>query len=142
MEYEVIAHHGVKGQKWGVIRDRVSKAKSSAEESKASKARTSEWQSAYKRRGKMTDAELEYSVSRLRLENEFKRQVNDASGANSNRMLKSAQFVQNAASIVLNTSKAANPMANMVLTGLRAAAYAHNAYKKRNGNVYSESYPR
>lgn len=79
---DVISHHGVKGQRWGVRRAKsnVSKAStnpktnSSAKElSKASTARERSWKTSYKKRGQMSNDQLKKQVDRLRLESEFKR---------------------------------------------------------------------
>lgn len=88
---ETLQHHGVKGMRWGVRKKRTSsssgkskkekklskKDKKNAEkahksnEKKRSSSRSAAWRKVYENRGRMTDAELNRAVQRLRLENEL-----------------------------------------------------------------------
>lgn len=81
-ENEILMHHGIKGQKWGVRKaTRVagggtgSKPRSSIGASVqthyANKARAKQWRSQYNNRGKMSTEELRRAVNRLNLENQF-----------------------------------------------------------------------
>lgn len=88
-EYEILEHHGVKGMKWGVRRDRkgggIKKAASSFKKSRAltkeSRKRERSWSKAYKKRGRMSDDELRNALNRLRMENEFARLATEATAS-------------------------------------------------------------
>lgn len=62
-------HHGVKGQKWGVRRKLTQKSES--------RKREKSWNDKYEKRRDMSTKDLEATVKRLRLENEFGRLVKD-----------------------------------------------------------------
>ena len=88
---DIIEHHGVKGQRWGVTRKGT---RSSVHErramNKASKQRSKSWKTVYKNRGKLSDNELKNSVNRLRMENELGRLAKEANKSSSSQIGKQA----------------------------------------------------
>lgn len=73
---DTLEHYGVKGMKWRQRRAEariVKKARKKAE--KQSIKTGEEWDMKYKKRSNMTDDEIEAATKRLRLENEFAKQV-------------------------------------------------------------------
>lgn len=81
-ENEILMHHGIKGQKWGVRkatrvagngkRPRGQSSISNYFQTKnANKARAKQWRSQYNNRGEMSTEELRRAVYRLNLENQF-----------------------------------------------------------------------
>ena len=94
-ENEILMHHGIKGQKWGVRKaTRVaggsagSKHRSSigayVQTRSANKARAKQWRSQYNNRGKMSTEELRRAVNRLNLENQFDAATKQAMASSSN----------------------------------------------------------
>lgn len=73
---DIIEHHGVKGQRWGV-RKRVSSIRSSERNKKSSDAARSQkkWKSTYANRSKMSTKELQEAVNRLNLENQLAQNI-------------------------------------------------------------------
>lgn len=73
---DIIEHHGVKGQRWGV-RKRVSSIRSSTRNNKSSDAARSQkkWKSTYANRSKMSTKELQEAVNRLNLENQLSQSI-------------------------------------------------------------------
>lgn len=69
---EILEHHGIIGQKWGVKR-RIAKA-----QAKASTDREKSWKDSYEKRSSMTTAQLRSKVNRLQLENQYKQEVEKA----------------------------------------------------------------
>lgn len=97
MAYDYLEHHGVKGQKWGVRRTVAQLKRSSA-----SRAREKSWQDEYNKRGSMSNADLKRKLERLKLENEFKRNMVEA---RSNPRVKEAkEWLNAAAGITKNVS--------------------------------------
>lgn len=75
---DIIEHHGVKGQRWGVrkIRKRVSSAIDSKKATaKSDNEARAKYSSTYAKRSKMSDADLKKSVERLELENRLGKAV-------------------------------------------------------------------
>ena len=80
---DVIEHHGVKGQRWGVRRRKVSSGYESSgsrrEERKRQKSATiqsqEKWNKTYANRRSMTDKELQQALNRINMENQLARQV-------------------------------------------------------------------
>ena len=91
---DIIEHHGVKGQKWGVRRKAAKAARVAAKvQKKDSVARAKSWNKAYQTRSKMSDSELRSAVNRLQLENQFAQQAAIASaGATSSGKKYIARF--------------------------------------------------
>lgn len=73
---EIIEHHGVKGQRWGV-RKRISSLGSGKAKRKSSDAASSQkkWKSTYANRSKMSTKELQDAVTRLNLENQLSQSI-------------------------------------------------------------------
>lgn len=65
-------HHGVMGMKWG---KRKAKFQASKANRKARKEYNKEWQSSYKDRHTLSDAELRQKVNRLQMESNYARLV-------------------------------------------------------------------
>lgn len=78
MGYTTLQHHGVKGMKWG-IRKKIKKASQKRKRrkklEKQSRKTANDWAYKYADRSKMSTDDLRKSVDRLRLENEFAKQV-------------------------------------------------------------------
>lgn len=68
---DFIAHHGVKGMKWGVRHD-TTKSSAKKANKKASKAKASEARTASKNRKILTDEELDRRITRLEKERRLK----------------------------------------------------------------------
>ena len=73
---DIIEHHGVKGQRWGVRR-RVSTSGPEKKKSHSSDAATSQkkWKKTYANRSKMSTKELQEAVTRLNLENQLSQSI-------------------------------------------------------------------
>ena len=74
MYEDYLYHHGVKGMKWGVRRDRVRTGKSSTRKSARSekRAQNRERKQASKNRRNLSDAELNQRINRLEKERKLK----------------------------------------------------------------------
>ena len=95
-----IAHHGVKGQRWGVKRkgSAVSSSVLNRKLSAQSTARESAWKDKYLQRSSMSTKELKKNVDRLNLENQFKQAVSQASPT---RVSAGKKFISSVASKVI-----------------------------------------
>ena len=73
---DIIEHHGVKGQKWGV-RTRVKSALGTKKKSTSPTAKQTQvkWKKTYANRGKMSDKDLQAAVNRLNLENQLSQSI-------------------------------------------------------------------
>ena len=73
---DIIEHHGVKGQRWGVRR-RVSVSGSVKKKISSSDAAASQkkWKKTYANRSKMSTKELQDAVTRLNLENQLAQNI-------------------------------------------------------------------
>lgn len=73
---DVIEHHGVKGQRWGV-RTRIKSALGTKKKSTSPTAKQTQvkWKKTYANRGKMSDKELQAAVNRLNLENQLAQSI-------------------------------------------------------------------
>ena len=111
----ILQHHGVKGMKWGVRKDRVKKPGRGLKSMNESAKRERDWKYQYRERGVLSDNELRDVVNRLRLENEFAKLSGEASKGQ-RKMAKS--FIKNASSIAMN-DKTKQAMASVVGAGLR-----------------------
>ena len=80
---DTLEHFGVKGMKWGKRRAKARMAKKARKKAeKQSKKTDEEWNVKYKKRSDMTDDEISAATKRLRLENEFAKQVAQSSKTN------------------------------------------------------------
>ena len=85
---DTLEHYGVKGMKWGKRRAKARMAKKARKKAeKQSKKTDEEWAVKYKKRSDMTDDEISAATKRLRLENEFAKQVAQSSKTNQNTKL-------------------------------------------------------
>ena len=85
---DTLEHFGVKGMKWGKRRAKARMAKKARKKAeKQSKKTDEEWNVKYKKRSDMTDDEISAATKRLRLENEFAKQVAQSSKTNQNAKL-------------------------------------------------------
>ena len=85
---DTLEHFGVKGMKWGKRRAEARMAKKARKKAeKQSKKTKEEWDVKYKKRSDMTDDEISAATKRLRLENEFAKQVAQSSKTNKNTKL-------------------------------------------------------
>ena len=89
---DTLEHYGVKGMKWGKRRAEARMAKKARKKArkkaeKQSKKTDEEWTVKYKKRSDMTDDEVQAATKRLRLENEFAKQVAQSSKTNQNTKL-------------------------------------------------------
>ena len=76
---DTLEHIGVKGMKWGKRRAKIKAAKKARRKVETMSRKTSsEWSTKYHQRAKMSDDELAKSVNRLRLENEFGKQISSS----------------------------------------------------------------
>lgn len=72
---DYLEHHGVKGMKWGVRRQRRKELRSFK---KSSKKMAKKQKAEYYKRDTMTNADLQKRIERLRLENEYHRLSSEA----------------------------------------------------------------
>ena len=73
---DTLEHYGVKGMKWRKRRAEARMAKKARKKAEKQSIKTNEeWNAKYKKRSDMTDNEVEAATKRLRLENEFAKQV-------------------------------------------------------------------
>lgn len=115
MDY--IVHYGVKGQKWGV--------KKAVQRSSQSRAREKNWTEEYKKRGSMSNADLKRKLERLKLENEFKRNVVEA--RSNPRVREAKEWLQATSNMALSVSK----ISGTGPTTVKAILNTVDAVKKR-----------
>ena len=73
---DTLEHYGVKGMKWRKRRAEARMAKKARKKAEKQSIKTNEeWNAKYKKRSDMTDDEISAATKRLRLENEFAKQV-------------------------------------------------------------------
>jgi len=134
-----IQHHGIKGMRWGVRQRVQSTGEPNARQqrkedkayAKASRKRAKGWSKMYDRRGEMSNQEISTAVSRLRLENEFQRQVQTAQ-AQSARRSKGRQYIQQVGRMKVPTQNGNRELTGLVASALVAAGTT--AYKKHKQN--------
>lgn len=92
-EENAIRHHGIKGMKWGVRNRRfIQNRFNPAERKKKRKAiqdsnkSLTRFKKSYQTRSTMSTQELSRAVERLRLENEFKKQITIGEGVKSHKV--------------------------------------------------------
>ena len=116
-EKDILMHHGVKGQKWGVRKvtrmattDTGSKHKSSLgtyiQTRSANKARAKNWRSQYNNRGAMSTEDLRRAVNRLNLENQFDAATKQAMASSSKTIFSKYkdQYINGAMQGAVNTT--------------------------------------
>ena len=82
---DTLEHFGIKGMKWRKRRAEARMAKKARKKAeKQSKKTDEDWDVKYKKRSDMTDDEIAEATKRLRLENDFARQVVESSKNNKN----------------------------------------------------------
>lgn len=117
---QYISHHGIKGMKWGIrntpTSNRRSSKKAESRIDKESKARAEGWESSYKKRSSMSDADLKKKLTRLQLENNFGQQVRTAKQLSGSKQAKT--LFQRMKDVAVVTSKIAPP----ILEGIAAVA--------------------
>lgn len=97
---DIIEHHGVKGQRWGV-RKRVSVSGSVKKKISSSDAAASQkkWKKTYSNRSKMSTKELQDAVTRLNLENQLAQNISKIPRTRSQRAVSTiSKFAGNLAS--------------------------------------------
>lgn len=102
MTFSELEHYGVKGQKWGVrrkVQSGVDSVKKAHQLNTQSRQREKQWQTAYKKRGSMSTADLKRTVERLRLENEFNKLATEATAS---QRAKSKAIMKNLSGINLD----------------------------------------
>ena len=73
---DTLEHFGIKGMKWGKRRAAARMAKKAKKKAdKQSRKTVDEWDTKYKKRSDMTDDEIAAVTKRIRLENEFAKQL-------------------------------------------------------------------
>lgn len=120
MDYDLddfLEHHGIKGMKWGVRREKVRQARAAKKESRS---REKNWTKEYQQRGKLSDQELQKRVQRLRLENDFARLASEAKLSERKR----AQSLINSVANVSESAAKASRNAELIKKSMKAAAIA------------------
>lgn len=120
MDYDLddfLEHHGIKGMKWGVRREKVRQARAAKKESRS---REKNWTKEYQQRGKLSDQELQKRVQRLRLENDFARLASEAKMSERKR----AQSLINSVANVSESAAKASRNAELIKKSMKAAAIA------------------
>ena len=85
---DTLEHYGVKGMKWRQRRAEARMAKKARKKAEKQSIKTGEeWTVKYKKRSDMTDDEIEAATKRLRLENEFAKQVDQSSKINKKKSI-------------------------------------------------------
>ena len=128
---DTLEHFGIKGMKWGKRRAAARMAKKAKKKAdKQSRKTVDEWDTKYKKRSDMTDDEIAAVTKRIRLENEFAKQLSLSSEYAGVKKKGFGESVKNVANTTNNLNKSQKQLAGIATATASGAGLAYR-YKDK-----------